>query len=187
MKDQILQIAIRQMMSGGYDNLNFANIADELNTTRANLHHHFKNKEGLGVAATELYIQEQTITFDEIIKTHDGDIFSLLAAVENYLIEFLLGGNSFTACICSQLMYECKAPDKLRQLARNRFNAELNDFEDQVGKAIKNGVLSSSTDIGKLAFQIAATYIGIGQLALVETDKEKLVSNIKGSLVSLVE
>lgn len=174
-------------MSGGYDNLNFANIASELNTTRANLHHHFKNKEGLGIAAAESYIQEQTAIFDEIIRSNDGDIFSILDKIEKFLIDFFTSRESCNACICSQLIYETHAPDKLRQLARNRFNAELKDFETQIEKAVKSGDLPNSNNVEALAFRIVATYTGIGQMALVETDKEKLAKNIKGALTALVK
>ncbi len=89
MKDQILNIAVKQMKDGGYHNLNFANIASELKTTRANLHHHFKNKEGLALAATESYIQEHTAIVDEIIRTNEGDIKAILEKYENYYIEVL--------------------------------------------------------------------------------------------------
>ena len=39
MKDEILKLAQQQMKEGGYENLNFAKIAEDLSTTRANLHH----------------------------------------------------------------------------------------------------------------------------------------------------
>lgn len=186
MKEKILGIAIRQMKSGGYAHLNFAHIAEELNTTRANLHHHYKNKEGLAVAATERYIQDETATMDEIIRSNDGDIFSILAEIENYIMDFVSRSESCNACICSQLIYESQAPDSLRQLARDRVNAELEDFADQIEKAIKSGTLPESTDVEVLAFRIVATYSGIGQMALVETDKQKLARNVKGALVSIL-
>ena len=107
--------------------------------------------------------------------------------VENYLIDFFSSSESCNACICSQLIFESQAPDKLRQLARNRFNAEIKGFEAQIDKAVKSGDLPGSINVEVLAFRIVATYTGIGQMALVETDKEKLAKNIKGSLTALVE
>ena len=53
MKNAILKRAEQQLMGGGYDKLNFATIARDLNTTRANLHYHFKNKETLAIEVTK--------------------------------------------------------------------------------------------------------------------------------------
>ena len=46
MRAEILKIAEDQMKAGGYEQLNFAVIANDLKTTRANLHYHFKNRDG---------------------------------------------------------------------------------------------------------------------------------------------
>ena len=54
-RDEIINLAVDQLKAGGYKALNFAVIAEQLDTTRANLHHHFKNKEGLGIEATKAY------------------------------------------------------------------------------------------------------------------------------------
>ena len=187
MKEQILDIAIQQMKSGGYKNLNFANIAAELNTSRANLHHHFKNKEGLAIAATETYIQKQKEIMDDIFLSNDGDIIKLLEYIENYLIEVVSESESCNACICSQLIHESEAPGKLRQLALNRFKEEEKDVESQVKISKEAGTLNDSIDVKKRTFSIVAAMHGIGQMALIESDKTKLIKNIKGSLVSILE
>ncbi len=109
MKERILDIAIQQMRSGGYDNLNFANIAAELGTSRANLHHHFKNKEGLGIAATESYIQNEKTFMYGIMQEHDGDIRTILIKLEDHLIEVLSNSGSTNACILSQLTHDSEA------------------------------------------------------------------------------
>jgi hypothetical protein len=41
MKKKIVDLAIGQMKAGGYENLSFAQIASELSTNRANVHHHY--------------------------------------------------------------------------------------------------------------------------------------------------
>lgn len=186
MKERILDIAIQQMKSGGYKNLNFANIAAELDTTRANLHHHFKNKEGLGIAATESYIQEQKEIMDDIIHTNDGDIATILKEIENHLIEIASESGSSSACICSQLIHESGVPENLKQLALSRFQAEQKDIETQIEKYKSNAPSAISNDVKTLTFKVMTTMYGIGQMALIESDKKSLVKNIRGSLVSIL-
>lgn len=47
MREQIKQIAEELLVKHGFRGLNFRQIAEVLNTTRANLHYHFGSKEGL--------------------------------------------------------------------------------------------------------------------------------------------
>ncbi|MEM9491669.1 MAG: TetR/AcrR family transcriptional regulator, partial [Myxococcota bacterium] len=187
MRKRILEIATRQMKSGGYESLNFGAIAAELNTSRANLHYHFKNKEGLGLAVTVQYIQEEKSQVDDIIHRNDGDIISLLQELEAHLLEIALKNESSSACICSQLLYEFDAPKRLRELAVERIRAEEKDIESQIRKAKKKGTLDDSANVRDISFRIMATMLGVGQLAMVETSKSKLTKSIRGCLVSIVK
>ena len=186
MKEKIIDIAIKQMQCGGYKNLNFAHIAEELNITRANIHHHFKNKEGLALAATEQYIDAEKGAMDQIFKIHDGDLYSVLDKVEDLMIETLSVKEGKNACICSQLIYESEAPETIRDLALNRFREEQRDFEEQVRKNVNNGNLPSETDVEKFTFRIMIALHGINQVSLIVNDRETLPAKIKGSLVSII-
>ena len=186
MKEKILDIAIQQMKSGGYRNLSFAAIATELRTSRANLHYHFKNKEGLALAATERYIREEGAALDAIFRVHDGDIVAILGKIEDYLIQFSLTNDTFSACICSQLLHESEVPEKLRQLALRRFWEEGRTLQEQIEKCKQNGSLEKFRDVESLTFRILAAMHGVGQIALIEQDRALFAKQVKGVLVSLV-
>ena len=186
MRDQILNIAIQQMKSGGYENLNFATIAAGLGITRANIHHHFKNKEGLGIAATENYIHNEKTAIDAIFQKHDGDIRTILKMLEDHLIEIVTISGSTNSCILSQLIHDSEAPEVLRKLALERSQEEQILIKNQIEKAKKSGMLENAIDAERLSFRVMATMFGITQMALVQPDKSKLVKGIRGSLVSIL-
>ena len=187
MKERILTIAIRQMRRGGYDNLNFADIAQELGTSRANLHHHFTNKIGLATAATKAYIQDQREYFDGIISANDGDLSGFLAELEEHMADMVDTGSSSSGCILSQLLNDREAPSDLRQLALDRLQIEVVAIQTRVEKAKADGTLSSSTDAENLAFRIMSMMVGIAQMSLIGADPAKVRSSIEGALVAMVE
>lgn len=187
MREKILDIAIRQMKSGGYENLNFANIAAEIGTSRANIHHHFKNKEGLGFAATESYIQGEKGTMDSILQKHEGDIKTILKMLEEHLIEIVIHSGSSNSCILSQLVHDSEAPEALRKLAIDRSREEEALIEAQIIKSKSNGTLDSAVNEKILAFRVMATMFGITQMALIEPNRGNFAKKIRGALVSLLE
>ena len=187
MREKILDIAIRQMKSGGYENLNFANIAAEVGASRANIHHHFKNKEGLGIAATESYIQGAKSTMDSLLQKHEGDIKTILKMLEEHLIEIVTQSGSTNSCIISQLVHDSEAPETLRKLAIDQSREEEALIEAQIIKAKSNGTLDKAVNEKNLAFRVMATMFGITQMALIEQNRGNLVKKIRGALVSLLE
>lgn len=186
MKEQILELAVRQMKRGGYENLNFADIAAELGTSRANLHHHFKNKEGLGLAATETYIQEQREALDRIIAENQEDIFGLLTAIENHLAEVIVEAAIGDGCIMSQLLDDREAPAHLRQLVLDRLQEEEKAIEAEISKAKKNGSVKHPDSAKVLSWRIMSAMLGVSQMAVLDPSRTRVSQGIKGVLVALV-
>ncbi|MEM9271901.1 MAG: TetR/AcrR family transcriptional regulator [Cyanobacteria bacterium P01_F01_bin.143] len=187
MKSKILDIAIQQMKKGGYDNLNFAHIASDLSTTRANLHHHFKNKEGLALAATETYLESQMQIVGAILLKHHGDILSIATELEEYLIKTIKDNGSYNSCICTQLIRDYGLPESLKLIATDHFKKMENTFENQIEISQKNGNLKSKEDPKRLAFKLMNNILGIYQYALIEENQEELFKYTKGSLKSILE
>ena len=175
------------MRSGGYDNLNFADIAGELNTTRANLHHHFKNKEGLATAATKAYMSEYKENLDELIRNNDGEIVAILTGIENHLVNMFANDSTSSGCIVSQLLNDREAPSGVRQIALDLLQKEVKILSAQLEKAKTNGILNGSAEIEKLSYRIMSMMLGIPQMALLEQDFTKTRKSINGALVSLIE
>lgn len=66
MRDQIKRIAEELLIQHGYRGFNFRNIAEELGTTRANLHYHFGNKDGLVLEVLEEYASRTIGLYEKV-------------------------------------------------------------------------------------------------------------------------
>src|ERR1700730_4735212 len=56
MRDRVKELALEFLIKHGYRGVSFGDLADALETTRANIHYHFGNKEGLVEAVLEDYV-----------------------------------------------------------------------------------------------------------------------------------
>lgn len=182
MKEQILKIAIEQMRSGGYENLNFANIAAQLDTSRANLHHHFKNKEGLGIAATQHYIFHEKAFKDAIFREHSGDIKAILFNLEQQLADVVAQTHAKSSCILSQLVHDGEVPASVRSLAIERYAEEQLQYRQHIVKSIESGKVQHDTDPDALAFKIMAGIFGIIQMGLILKNKQDFYQKVQGTL-----
>ena len=68
MREQIKRMAEELLIRHGYRGFNFRSIAEELGTTRANLHYHFGNKDGLVLEVLDEYAS-RTIALYETVWT----------------------------------------------------------------------------------------------------------------------
>lgn len=57
MREQIKELALDLLIKHGYRGVSFGDLATELKTTRANIHYHFGNKEGLVEEVLEDYVR----------------------------------------------------------------------------------------------------------------------------------
>lgn len=66
MRDQIKSLAETLLIHHGYRGFNFRTIAEELGTTRANLHYHFGNKDGLVLEVLEEYAKRTIDLYEKV-------------------------------------------------------------------------------------------------------------------------
>lgn len=182
MKEQIINIAIRQMRSGGYENLNFAGIASELEMSRANLHHHFKNKEGLGLAAVKQYIVYDKIFKNGILSSYPADTKAALTELERQLAEVLQETHVGNSCILPQILHDGEVPESLRRLVVQRFKEEQREFELHIIESQNAGTLGSQVDAAKAASRIMIAMFGVIQMALIMDVKSTIPEMINGNL-----
>jgi AcrR family transcriptional regulator len=187
MKDQIIQIAMQQMKAGGYAKLNFADIAAELNVSRANLHHHFKNKIGLGLATTEVYLDNEKTEVEGVLAAHRGDISATLKGLEDIFIRELCESPKAAGCLMGQLIHDVEAPEVMRSLALERCKEEEESFYRHIILSQENNTLDHTIDAKALAFRLITTMFGISQMALTKPNKQELASQIRGALLSLIK
>lgn len=187
MRDEIINIAVHEMKNGGYEHLNFADIAKKVGTSRANIHYHFKNKEGLAKIATEKHISEFMNFMNSIILSCDGDIVQIVKGIENYFIDSIILKDSRSSCVCSQIIKNSESPAFLRELAIDYFKRIQIKLESQIKKSIKNKVVVKNTTDKKLSFRLMTALHGLGQMDLVFEDKNYIVKQLKGTLTSIFE
>ncbi|MEM8863594.1 MAG: TetR/AcrR family transcriptional regulator [Chloroflexota bacterium] len=187
MKNEILDLAQKQLKLGGYDKLNFASIADELEITRANIHHHFKNKEGLAIEATEAYMAESLGFMAELAQKHLGDFPSYLADLEQLVIQRIRQRGRVGACVCTQLIRESDIPQSLKDRAQAYFDQKLERFKHMIIESQSNRTIDPSVSPDHLALLASAMVLGIDQMALAMSDLDSLTEQLEGSPSKWIE
>ncbi len=187
MKGKILKLAQEQMKKGGYSNLSFTDIADELSTTRANLHHHFKNKEGLAVAATGDYIEKSEQVMSELFENYRGDFAGFIKELDALIYEDVLLKGRDGSCICEQLVREPKIPGNLLDLAKTRFEGIRTSMEKNIQESQENGKIKRSIAASDLSYLTMSLMFGLSQFAMINDGNPEFLKDIKGSLIKFVK
>lgn len=185
-RDEILNAARVQMSLGGYKNLNFADIAAALDITRANVHHHFKNKEGLALEVTRQYTMGVLEMAQGMAEENPGDFKSLIAAIEKHIVDGIRESGKESACICGQLIKEHDIPDSLRQIASDFLAEGVVMLEAAIIAAQDAGNLPKAIDPNKMARVTHAVIIGIEDMALIFDDRNVAADYVDGLLTEWV-
>jgi len=166
MREQILQIADRQMKEGGYSHLSFATIAKTLDTTRANIHYHFDNKETLAIEVTKRYMADQFADIKKIAAAHPNDFIGFIEALEDHHWEEVdLHGPNCT-CVCSQVLGNNCSPQSLVTLARTQSTEVMEVLHALASDAQKAGQLNKKLALNIVVAQAGALCLGLMQLTM---------------------
>ncbi|MEM6581707.1 MAG: TetR/AcrR family transcriptional regulator [Pseudomonadota bacterium] len=185
MRDKIISLAVEQLRAGGYKAVNFAVIADRLDTTRANLHHHFKNKEGLGIEATKAYLRDEEAAIEHILGQNEDDLHGFLKGLELHLIELVTTSVVQNPCVMSQILNDVEAPESLRKLVLVRCEEEQKTIEQQFSKARGKVALPEDRSDESLSYAVMATMFGIMQMGYASSDPNVMASYIEGAITSI--
>ena len=187
MREEILALAQEQLKVGGYDNLNFARIAETLSTTRANLHYHFKNKQQLALEATKVYVNEHYEEMRALQNAFPDNIVEFLNALEPHFIEHFSEAGGVSGCICTQLIRESDVPGPLRDLAVEHFSALNTMTVEMIISSMGRGVLKKNINPISLGMMISSLFMGVAQIALVQEDEEAFIEGFKGMFGRFIE
>lgn len=183
MREQIIEIAEKQMLDGGYENLNFAGIASQLGITRASIHYHFQNKETLALKAAEKFAVEREAEVEKIASLYSDNFPKFVSALEAYFFSFARKSNLST-CLCSQILRQSDAPDVLFELAQNHM-FKLRDVCEQVVKnSLSTGKLSSKFSAGLISKELTLIIGGINMTAQLFRRNPELAEKELGSVLS---
>lgn len=185
-RDEIMNTARVQMSLGGYKNLNFADIAAALDITRANVHHHFKNKEGLALEVTRQYTMGVLEMAGEMAAQNPGDFKGMIAAIEKHIVDSIRESGKESACICGQLIKEHDIPESLRKIASDFLAEGVVMLEAAIIAAQDAGNLPKAIDPNKMARVTHAMIIGIDDMALIFDDRDVAADYVDGLLTEWV-
>ncbi|MFQ5560881.1 MAG: TetR/AcrR family transcriptional regulator [Nitrospinota bacterium] len=186
MKDKILKLAQQQMKAGGYENLSFAKIADDLSTTRANVHHHFRNKEGLALQATQKYIDETSQNMLSLFEKNKGNFVGFLCDMEGFFLNQVKESGRQGSCVCGQLVREPNTPDSILKLAQSHFDTFKIFLETMIKESQENGLINKTIAPPVLSTLTMSIILGLNQLAMVHGDNPEFLTEIKGTLTKFV-
>ncbi len=181
MRDAILEIAQEQLIRGGYSKLNFATIAKELETTRANLHYHFKNKETLAIEVMRQYAGYYINEFQRLRENYRGNFFALWPEIENMI--WMQPDNNDDAKIdsCVTLVSDPDIPEAITLLSKESFNKIHSILTGIIQDAVDCGEIRNDIDVDREATRCHVLMMGIngcGQHLLTIGEAKKLLSGL---------
>ena len=182
MRNEIIVEAQEQLKLGGYDNLNFAKIADKLSTTRANLHHHFTNKEGLAYEATRAYIDAKKELIDSLVQESEGNFIVFLNHLEKLMIEVISRDGDSGSCVCNQLLKDSNVPEQVKTLAREHILEVQLLFSSLIRTSQEKKILSATHEAEKLALMTHTVILGVAQMAMIRGRDPLFLDAIDGLL-----
>lgn len=169
MKEDILDLAIEQLESGGYDNLNFARIADALSITRANIHHHFKDKEGLAIESTKRTLEMHLTMSKQMAQENKGDVYGFLKVLEKNSIQTINEQGDKKNCLCSQLVLGSGIPITLSTLSKEYIKNIRSMLENLITESQQAGNINKKHEPSEMATHLVSIMLGMNQLAIVNS------------------
>lgn len=139
--ERILDVAEGIVRSRGYNGFSYADVAAELQLTKASLHHHFPSKGDLGLALVRRF-SKNVLAYLGQIEQSDDNAFDKLKA---YLDVYLGALHENKMCLCGMLAAEHETLPVEIQSGINEF------FDGHV--AWLERALDSGRDSGVFAFE----------------------------------
>ncbi len=180
MRAAILKKAEQQLMSGGFDKLNFASIAAELKTTRANLHYHFKNKETLAIEVTSQYGNRCCNEFSAMRAAFKGNFIGFFAAMDQSFWD--KGQREDDSRVCVTLAADPELPEPLVKLSQEFYSTINGILESVLQDAVDNKEISSETDVKREATRAHVIMMGMMMSAMHMSDPERVKQQLGGIL-----
>ena len=149
---RILDVAERLVQRRGFNGFSYADVASELDVTRASLHYHFAGKAELGKALIERYASGFSDALSEI-EARDADAPSKLAAYAEIYAEVL---RRERMCLCGMLAAEYETlPPPMRDAVIRFFD----DNEVWVQRILEQGEQEGTMRLDAGASEIARSIV----------------------------
>lgn len=183
MKDAILKRAEQQLLGGGYDKLNFAKIAEDLNTTRANLHYHFKNKESLAIEAIRQYAIRNSDAFNALREAFRDNFFGFIEAIDQSFWQTDQEVDSSGAFACVMLVTDPELPTPIVKLSQEFYTKIRQVLVEVIQEAIDNGEIRANSDAVREAARVHVIMMGIMACSQQLIGDEQAQTQFSGLLI----
>jgi TetR/AcrR family transcriptional regulator, transcriptional repressor for nem operon len=174
-----LEIAQRLAQTLGFNGFSYADIADELEITKASLHYHFESKADLGLALIEQYTERFKHALDAIT----GDAATRLRRYAKLYEDVLVRDRM---CLCGMLAAEYSTLPRSMQDALRRF-FDMNDewLTKTLDRGRAAGVLSFDGTALEAARVLTAGFEGAMLLARSYAEPTRFTTTAKRLLAQL--
>lgn len=151
----------------GYSAFSYAGLAAAVGIRKASVHHHFANKEHLGVAIVADYTERLTELLIEI----SAQSSSAIECIATYSEPYRAGVESGQGCLCGVLAAEVGIlPARVQNGVRQFFALNLRWLEQVLSQGCAAGELHPRVQPDREARTILATAQGAMSLALAMQD-----------------
>ena len=150
--DRILDVAERLAQSRGFNGFSYADVADELDLTKAALHYHFAGKAELGIALITRYAERFMAALTTIDALHDPR-----AELDAYAQVYLRVLDDQRMCLCGMLAAEYQT---LPELMQDAVIAFFDDNERWLAAVLDDGRAQKKLTFTGTSQATARTIVG---------------------------
>jgi AcrR family transcriptional regulator len=170
MRDEIKDVATRLLITNGYRGLRFGDIAEELGTTRANIHYHFGTKENLVEEVIEEYLAGtldalKAIWTAEDVPFRHKAIRTMEFNRSRYLRFNAADGGGRPWSLISRMRLEADLLTDRGHEALRRFSRAMDEWiTDAVVQAQRRGEIAPEAPARDIAIQLIAIVDSAGSI-----------------------
>ena len=182
---RILDIAARLVQTRGFNGFSYADVAAELEVTRASLHYHFPTKAELGRKLIERYEQVFVAALEQI-ERDTGDAFARLCRYAKIYAGVL---SNDQMCLCGMLAAEhATLPEAMRQVLKHYFDVN----ERWLAEVLEQGRAQGQLQFDGSPLEVARMLVGAlegammlarswGERARFDRSAERLLNELRPS------
>ena len=175
------------MRDGGHKTLNFRVIAEHLNTSKANIHHHFGNKEGLANEVINDYSSKMLGEFKRLAAECDSDLSQFIKEAEDLFWSACLNTGHCVMCLCDQVTRFSEVPNGTKRVAQEFYENLFKIVRGVVKKALKKGDLRPGLKAEQVTHQILMLMNGLPSVVQMKASVFEAEKTLRGTIQSWVK
>ena len=180
MRDRIKTVATGLLIRYDYRGVSFGDIAPHLNTTRANIHYHFGNKQKLLEEVLEEYVDNTLARFRRIwtdeSRSFEDKVEATIAFNRKRYAKFNTGrANGRPWSLIARMRNDNDVIGEYANKALSRFARELSAYiSEATGAAIRRGELAADAPVEDIVVQLVSITNSAGPITQDAGDFERL-------------